>query len=736
MAQTVVYGTNFNPMQVYVPGVYLQVIPPQSYFGGPPASVGFVVGTASWGPLNSPIAISNPVAMAAAYGTIQPAALTDTHDLCTDLTQGLAQGGVVSGLMIYGVRVSDGTDTAGSLVLYDLSSGAEAGLVLSLRYTGSLGNGFRAFVNANSSNATTTVTIVPFAGGGPVEIYTNLPTTNAFFAALKSAINNGQGPARPPSAYVIASNNAASITFTGTETTGDFVNVKFTNSTFGGGGFHNVAYTVVSGDTTSTLLATHVTTAINTDATLIAAGIVATSTGAVITITYPAALGSCPVSCAVNGTSTVTATGTLTNGDVLNILVHDAGLAGGVHTVPYTVISGDSSLTLLATHITSAINADSTLSAYGVTATSTGAVISIVSTSTFVTTYTTSKNVGASETLTVAAGPTEVATVENAPTPALGPAVGTFAFAGGTDGRNVTSSNLIGSNTTLSGIYTAQNVQFTPSVIWIAGLTDSTVWATFQSFCDANNIFGLLTWASGTSTSTAVSGKASAGIADYQIGFIKDWVWFFDQPNNVARLISPLATAGGAIATMPPWVSPSNKTVSNIIGTERNNIYTGNVPYSYAELASLGQAGIMVITNPIPRGLVFGFVNGYNSVGNNLANAFVEYSRLTNYIVAANAAILGQFVGELQSQQANDSLRARVKTAVNSFLGQLEANGYIDAFNVQCDLNNNSPISIASHELVIFETITYLASVVTIFTQIQGGTTVNAVSNQLGQQVQ
>ena len=77
----------------------------------------------------------------------------------------------------------------------------------------------------------------------------------------------------------------------------------------------------------------------------------------------------------------VTVTGTQTNGDVLTITVLDYGLTGGQKVKNYTVVSGDTTPTIAAASITTAINADTDLSGIGVTATSSSGVITLASSS-------------------------------------------------------------------------------------------------------------------------------------------------------------------------------------------------------------------------------------------------------------------------------------------------------------------------------------------------------------------
>ena len=100
------------------------------------------------------------------------------------------------------------------------------------------------------------------------------------------------------------------------------------------------------------------------------------------------------------GTGSATIGGTKTTGNILTITVHDAGLTGGQEAVNYTVLSTDT-LSSIAAGLAAAINADVNLQAIGVSATSNSAVITMLSTSTNVTSYTESTSGGATETITL-----------------------------------------------------------------------------------------------------------------------------------------------------------------------------------------------------------------------------------------------------------------------------------------------------------------------------------------------
>lgn len=102
-----------------------------------------------------------------------------------------------------------------------------------------------------------------------------------------------------------------------------------------------------------------------------------------------------------NRTANITIGGIVTVGDILTVTVHDPALAGGTKAENYTVLLGDT-LTSIATAMAAEINGDSSLSDIGVTATSTGALIMVSSTSVNQTSYTSSTSGGATETITIA----------------------------------------------------------------------------------------------------------------------------------------------------------------------------------------------------------------------------------------------------------------------------------------------------------------------------------------------
>lgn len=96
----------------------------------------------------------------------------------------------------------------------------------------------------------------------------------------------------------------------------------------------------------------------------------------------------------------VTIGGTVTAGDTVTITAFNSGLPGGKKAVSYTVSAGNTTTTI-ATALKNAINADTDFIANSITATSTGAVITITPGSANATTIRVDQNASATETVTV-----------------------------------------------------------------------------------------------------------------------------------------------------------------------------------------------------------------------------------------------------------------------------------------------------------------------------------------------
>lgn len=519
----IISSTSFNPSNFQAPGLYINNIPPVPYLPGVPTNVGFVVGTADWGPVNAPAIASDPANVQNVFGGITAASVTDTHDLCTDMTIAFQQGFI----SLWGVRVTDGTDTKASTTLM-ISGGTVSGGTIEALYSGSLGNEIVVTINQASLSGYYNVFVqAPFASQ---ESYPNIPGST-FWTSLSNALSSGiQG--------VVASSSLVRL---------------------------------VSGATASNAL----------------------------------------------------------------------------------------------------------------------------------------------------------------------PATGTFTLSGGTSGRNVTSDDLLGQDQTYppTGFYLTGTLKPHALKAWIAGLTDTSIVPNMVAYVNANAMYTNVAFPMGTSTAQVQSIINATGVADYEISWVKDWIYWNDPVNAMVRMVPPLPFTMGLITALSPAQSPLNKQVQGVVGTERNNPYTGNTPYSQAEIGILQSLGVLVITNPVPQGAVFGVATGTNT-STNTAQSPVEYASMTNYLDDSFSNIMGTFVGRLQTAAPGDPLRASVRHTLNDFLQGLRSAGLVDAYSVTCtyaasgnpQLGVNTPSTIAQHYLYAYAAVRYLSSVWFFVISLQGGTTVVTVS--------
>jgi YD repeat-containing protein len=150
-----------------------------------------------------------------------------------------------------------------------------------------------------------------------------------------------------------------------------------------------IEYTVKTGDTLASVAA-GLAASINNYIDLQSAGITATSTGTTLHIISTSPLTQTYAWRNNGGTETLTfsansnlpetagLTGTITAADVLTLTATDSGLPGGSESVSYTVIAGDS-FGKISTRLASLINADTNLQTVGITATTSGDIVNILS---------------------------------------------------------------------------------------------------------------------------------------------------------------------------------------------------------------------------------------------------------------------------------------------------------------------------------------------------------------------
>ncbi|MDR3473342.1 MAG: hypothetical protein P4M09_16910 [Devosia sp.] len=185
-----------NTTALIVPDLYVQIVAPQvSLLNGVPTNVAGIVGTASWGPVNSPTTGANMTDYARQFGPL----LARKYDMGTMVAAAVLQG--ASNFRF--VRVTDGTDTAASVVVQTNC------ITFTSKYTGSLGNQIGVQL-ATGTQANTWKAIVSIPGRQP-ESFDNIGaglSGNALWVAIASAINLGLSGLRGPSEIIVATAGA------------------------------------------------------------------------------------------------------------------------------------------------------------------------------------------------------------------------------------------------------------------------------------------------------------------------------------------------------------------------------------------------------------------------------------------------------------------------------------------------------------------------------------------------
>lgn len=628
MSNRVIPANQVNPNATIAAGVVIVESVNQVLVTGVNTNLLGIVGTATWGPVNSPTSIGSPSANVQVFGTPQPV----KHDLGTLLNAAALQGTVASYVCI---RVTDGTDTLASANILDNGTPALVGAILHGIYTGSTGNSLRANIIPGSAAGTYTLTIgLP---GLPSERFQNIGGSGAqFWQNLVNAVNNGQSGFRGPSQLATATlgNSVASITITNG---GSGYTSAPTVGITGGGGI---------GATATAVLGFGVNT-ISVDAG--GTGY----TNATVTITG-------------GGGSGATATATLNAGVITAINVTNAG--SGYTSVPTVTITGD-----------------------GTGATATAALLTSGSVKS-VTIINGGINYSAAPTIGftggAGTGATATATVGSSAIPAT--PVNAYPFTGGTDGytveadgynTNITGADLLGTDgATRTGMYALQNTNV--SLFALADCDDPTTYSDQDAFAQINVCQAILV---GPAGQTVAQGVTAKNISDNSSVFLLgDWCYYLDTYNNgIVRLISPQGYYGGLMCNLSPEQSPLNKTINGILNTQTTQ---QNQIYSDADIVTLMENGIDVVSSPSPRGNVFSFQTG-KSAGINLTSNNVNIQRMANFLALSlsKSGVLGAYIGELQTP----TVRSSARNAISSFLNNLKQAGQIEAFSVVLDDSNN-----------------------------------------------
>ncbi|MBK9774265.1 MAG: LysM peptidoglycan-binding domain-containing protein [Candidatus Obscuribacter sp.] len=343
-----------------------------------------------------------------------------------------------------------GTVTTGNVLTITVTDSGLTGGSKAINYTVQSGDTLTTIATKMAEAITVdtdlqALTVSASSNGAIISIKSTSPNVTSFAASTS-------GGATTAIAMGVTDNFVENASIGGTKTTGDILTITVKDPALAGGS-KNVNYTVLSGDTLTTI-ATAIKNAINADASLTGIGVSATSVGTDITI-KSTSVNATTYAQSVNAGSTETITlsinqngpmvagisGTKTTGDTVTIVTYDSALSGGTRSVTYTVLAGDTLATITA-GIAAALNADANLQGIGVSASASGQRLTINSNSINPTTYRATTSATATEVVSLGLPPNGVQTAVIGGTKTTGDVltITTFdpALAGGSEPVNYT----------------------------------------------------------------------------------------------------------------------------------------------------------------------------------------------------------------------------------------------------------------------------------------------------------
>jgi hypothetical protein len=657
---------NTNLAAIGVPNVIIQIVPPNPLLNGVPTNIIGVVGTASWGPVNSQVVVGSLAQQIANFG--QPA--NANYDMGTQVYTSYLQG--ANNFVC--VRVTDGTDVPAWASLND--SVAVSALVLNALYTGVVGNTLNAAFSLGSkyTSGVPVYKLTVWLSGGVPEVYDNIGGSGtAFWTNVVNAVNLGQGNQRPPSQIVQAGipGVIASVTVVNA---GSYVTLPTASATIGSSATFTLHSLAVSG-----AIAAGGSGYAVSDTVTLTGGTFATATTVTVT--------------AVNGSGAITAFNITTPGNY-SVLPSNPVSQGS------TSGSGSSATFTMAWGLLSVVVGGSGGSGY-------------TSNSKFVLSPNNTGTVGA---LVITPSPSSNS-----------PSLAAYTFANGTNGNgSVTDSTLIGSDVLnpRTGMYALRNSN--ASIGLLADQTNSAYWSAQATFGSQEGIYMIIPMANGyqNNISGAISIKQAAGLFSFDAKLmLGDWCQILDPFNNVNRFVNPCGFVAGILATQLPDNSSLNKILNGVVVTAKTQ---QQLIYSNADLSQLQTGGIDVITSPIPASASqYGVRLGINTSGN-VATIGDNYTRMVNFLAETFNQGLGGFIGLPQTTDVQNQARATLQ----GFLANIQQLGLIGtlngnpAYQVILDSTNNPPQQVALGYMVANIQVTLWSIIFQFVVNLQAGQSV------------
>lgn len=307
-------------------------------------------------------------------------------------------------------------------------------------------------------------------------------------------------------------------------------------------------------------------------------------------------------------------------------------------------------------------------------------------------------------------------------------AAGNFAFANGSVGALSTSAELdaamigqVNADGTSVGLALFQTLAIASlNFILASEYSSSAVNTALATFAAAQNCVAVLCAPQGSTVATTIAAQT---FSQDNVCFCDGWATCYDNDLASNRTCAPNALVAGMASQLPPQQSLGNKTIYGTQGVA--------VARSNADLSTLQTAGVLCLSNAIPRG-GFGTRSGIASDG---SDVFVR--RMRYYLEYSIMNAMGWAVDALQSVAANDPLRAQVAQSIATFLSGLANPSdptlkIIDSYTVTCNTTNNTPTSIEAGQLNVSVVVRLLAAAKQIVISANISTSAQTVSSTVG----
>lgn len=257
------------------------------------------------------------------------------------------------------------------------------------------------------------------------------------------------------------------------------------------------------------------------------------------------------------------------------------------------------------------------------------------------------------------------------------PKSGTFKFTNGTNGT-ASDADFIGTidgNGNRTGLKALEAI--TGNLVFVANQSSTAVNSAVAVHANNFNCIGSVC---APVNSTVAATITANNINQDNVAFTDGWRTMKDADTGEIRNVAPTALVIGMASQNSVHKSWGNKSIHGTIAAVTPRIDT--------DLAQLQQAGIMCVTDNIPRGGV-GTRSGVASDGSDI---YVRAMRYFLEISIMNS--MGWAVDEMQSTASNDPLRKDIKGSIDAFLSPLATpldpkDKMIDGFLTVCDLSNN-----------------------------------------------